>query len=174
MRPKMSGQSCCITQIWSREKPSGIHPLAPLSALLPLSPKHRRACVSPSSVSWQSHTPMSSGYLHGLRCELDSRLMALNYVNSFQRSPSNFLDVPLKGQGLEGSPPQPYPKAGWGRHSQKSSHSLQRRLLTIAVRKVLFLLSDLCRPSTRSIPSEVFIVGSPLAVVNLCRREPLT
>lgn len=109
---------------------SGIHLLAPLSALLPPPPKQGRACVSPSSVSWQSHTPVSSGYLHVLRCELDSRLMSLNYVNLFQRSPSDFLDVPLKGKGLEGSPPTALSQSRLGKTlteeqsfpSKKSTH----------------------------------------------------
>ena len=115
---------------------------------------------------------MSTGYLHVLICELDSRLMSLNYVNLFQRSPSDFLVVPLKGQGLEGSPPTALSQSRLDSHT--SSHSLQRGLLTIVVRKVLFLLSDLCKPSVRLTPLEVFFIGSAFTIVNLYRREPLT
>ena len=106
---------------------------------------------------------MSIGYLHVFGGESDPRLTSLNYVNLLQKSPSDFLEAPPTGQVLEDS--LPYPKAGWERDSEKSNHSLQRNRFPIVVRKILTLLSDLCRPP------EVLIPGSSLTIVNPCRRE---
>lgn len=85
-------------------------------------------------------------------------------VNLLQKSPSDFLEAPPTGQVLEDS--LPYPKAGWERDSEKSNHSPQRNQFLI-VRKILTLVSDLCRPA------EVLILGSSFTIVNPCRREEL-
>lgn len=88
-----------MAQIWYTEKHSWILLLAYLLALPCIF--HQSSEEPFSSLLWflgRIQTPVSTDYLHILRCDSDPRHLSPNYVNLFQRSPSGFLEALPTGQ----------------------------------------------------------------------------